>query len=433
MRFPKADAHSMPWSPTRAFPHPLANVQSSNADDVMTNNLTYTLVEMMTWQGLGDVINRFREKALDLPPLSFIWAPGLLTRLKVPYTYCWSPTLIPKPNDWGKNIDISGFYFLNLASSFTPDPSLAAFLEAGPPPVYIGFGSIVVDDPNAMTRMIFDAIHLSGVRALVSKGWGGLGVDDVGLPDGVHMLGNVPHDWLFERVSCVVHHGGAGTTAAGIKAGKPTFVVPFFGDQPFWGAMIARAKAGPEPIRYKDLTAEKLAEALQFCLQPGTQEQAKGLGGKIRQENGTKAGGMSFHKHLDMDSLRCSAAPNKAAVWRVRRTKVRLSPLAAALLVSEGLLQYTDIKLYEISQEPGLASSANRGPDIDRTSITPRTSPPIQSRRVPARWWGISAASAWPSPTCRDRWSDQANGWAKRTRTAPRLWLGAQASKALSS
>lgn len=79
----------MPWSPTRAFPHPLANVQYSNADDVLTNYLTYTLVEMMTWQGLGDVINRFRESALDLAPLSLIWAPGLLNRLKISYTYCW--------------------------------------------------------------------------------------------------------------------------------------------------------------------------------------------------------------------------------------------------------------------------------------------------------------------------------------------------------
>lgn len=320
-------------------------MQSSNVD-VVTNNLTYTLVEMMTWQGLGDIINRFQEKALDLAPLSLIWAPGLLSRLKVPYTYCWSPALIPKPNDWGKNIDISGFYFLDLASSFTPDPALTAFLEAGPPPVYIGFGSIVVDDPDAMTRMIFDAVRLSGVRALVSKGWGGLGADDVGLPESVHMLGNVPHDWLFRHVSCVVHHGGAGTTAAGIKAGKPTFVVPFFGDQPFWGAMTARADAGPEPIRYKDLTAEKLAEALRFCLEPSTQEKAKELGQRIRQEQGTKARGHSFHNHLDVDSLRCSVARHKAAAWRVRRTKVRLSPLAVEVLVSEGLLQYTDVKLY---------------------------------------------------------------------------------------
>jgi hypothetical protein len=80
----------MPWSPTRAFPHPLANIQSSNTDEVMTNYVSYALVEMMTWQGLGDVINRFREKALDLEPLSLIWAPGLLTRLRIPYTYCWS-------------------------------------------------------------------------------------------------------------------------------------------------------------------------------------------------------------------------------------------------------------------------------------------------------------------------------------------------------
>ncbi|CAM1510161.1 Fc.00g004960.m01.CDS01 [Cosmosporella sp. VM-42] len=337
---------TMPWSPTRMFPHPLANIQSSNADDVLTSYMSYTLVEMMTWQGLGDVINRFREKALDLPPLSMIWAPGLLARLKIPWTYCWSPALIPKPNDWGRGIDIAGFYFLNLASSYTPDPELAAFLAAGPPPVYIGFGSIVVDDPNAMTRMIFDAVHLAGVRALVSKGWGGLGAEDVGLPEGVFMLGNCPHDWLFQHVSCVVHHGGAGTTAAGIKAGKPTVVVPFFGDQPFWGAMVARAGAGPDPIPYKELTADKLAEALKFCLEPNTLQRATELGHKIREEQGTDVGGKSFHDHLDVDNMRCSVAPSRTAVWRVRRTQIRLSPLAAAVLVDEGLIKYGDLKLY---------------------------------------------------------------------------------------
>ncbi|PTD12338.1 Sterol 3-beta-glucosyltransferase UGT80B1 [Fusarium culmorum] len=341
---------TMPWSPTRAFPHPLANIQSSNTDDVMTNYMSYTLVEMMTWQGLGDVINRFRKKALDLPPLSLIWAPGLLSRLKISWTYCWSPALIPKPNDWGRHIDISGFYFLNLASSYTPDPELAAFLRDGPPPVYIGFGSIVVDDPNAMTEMIFEAVKLSGVRALVSKGWGGLGADDLGKPDGVYMLGNVPHDWLFEHVSCVVHHGGAGTTAAGIKAGKPTLVVPFFGDQPFWGAMIARAKAGPDPIPYKQLTAEKLAEAIKFCVKPETLEQAKAMGQKIREEKGTDVGGKSFHDHLEVDKLRCTLAPSRAAAWRVRRTQVRLSAFAAAILVEQGILQWSDLKLYRMRE-----------------------------------------------------------------------------------
>lgn len=121
-----------------------------------------------------------------------------------------SPALIPKPNDWNPEISISGFYFLNLASSYTPEPDLAAFLADGPPPVYIGFGSIVVDDPNALTKMMFEAVTKTGVRALVSKGWGGIGADSIGIPDGVFMLGNCPHDWLFQHVSCVVHHGGAG-------------------------------------------------------------------------------------------------------------------------------------------------------------------------------------------------------------------------------
>ncbi|CAI0652705.1 unnamed protein product [Colletotrichum noveboracense] len=337
---------TMPWTPTRAFPHPLANIQSTNTDPVMTNYVSYALVEMMTWQGLGDVINRFREKALDLDPMSLIWAPGVLNRLRIPYTYCWSPALIPKPNDWGHEIDISGFYFLNLASAFTPDPDLAAFLAAGPPPVYIGFGSIVVDDPNALTRMIFDAVHLTGVRALVSKGWGGLGAEDVGLPEGVFMLGNVPHDWLFQHVSAVCHHGGAGTTAAGIQAGKPTIVVPFFGDQPFWGAMISRAGAGPDPIPFKQLSGEKLAEAIRHCLKPETQARAQDLGNKIREEKGTDVGGKSFHDHLDTDALRCSIEPSRAAAWRVRRTKVRLSPMVAAVLVDRGLIKYSDLKLY---------------------------------------------------------------------------------------
>lgn len=115
-------------------------------------------------------------------------------------------TLIPKPRDWGAHITISGFYFLPLGHSFTPPDDLANFLSSGPPPVYIGFGSIVLDDPNAMTKLIFDAVKMTGQRALVSKGWGGFGADEIGIPDNVFMLGNVPHDWLFQHVSCVVHH-----------------------------------------------------------------------------------------------------------------------------------------------------------------------------------------------------------------------------------
>ena len=256
-----------------------------------------------------------------------------------------SPALIPKPKDWGPHISISGFYFLSLASNFTPKPDLDAFLKAGPPPVYIGFGSIVVDDPNAMTKLIFEAVKKTGQRALVSKGWGGFGADEMGIPEGVFMLGNVPHDWLFQHVSCVVHHGGAGTTAAGILAGKPTVVVPFFGDQPFWGAMVARAGAGPPPIPNKQLTSDKLAAAIEECLKPTTQQRAQELGARISSERGTHTGAQSFHDKLDVDSMRCLVAPSRVAVWRVKRTTIRLSAFAATTLANEGILDFNNLKL----------------------------------------------------------------------------------------
>ncbi len=220
-----------------------------------------------------------------------------------------------------------------------------AFLDAGPPPVYIGFGSIVVNDPNAMTKLIFEAVKKTGQRALVSKGWGGFGADEMGIPDGVFMLGNVPHDWLFKHVSCVVHHGGAGTTAAGIALGKSTVVVPFFGDQPFWGAMVAKAGAGPVPVPYKQLTADKLAESILEALKPKTLQRAQELGARIGSEKGTEIGAESFHKKLDIDTLRCTLCPSRAAVWRVKRTTVRLSAFAATTLANEGLLEFSDLKL----------------------------------------------------------------------------------------
>ena len=159
----------MPWSATASFPHPLANVQSTNADSAVTNYLSYALVDIMTWQGLGDLVNKFREKTLGLEAVSTMWAPGMIARLKVPHTYAWSPTLIPKPKDWGPELDISGFFFLSLGDQYTPPANLQTFLDVGPPPVYIGFGSIVVDDPNKLTNTILEAIKRSGCRASLRR------------------------------------------------------------------------------------------------------------------------------------------------------------------------------------------------------------------------------------------------------------------------
>jgi UDP:flavonoid glycosyltransferase YjiC (YdhE family) len=209
-----------------------------------------------------------------------------------------------------------------------------AFLKAGPPPVYIGFGSIVVDSPEALTSLIFSAVKKAGVRALVSKGWGGLGGTDV------------PHDWLFQYVSAVVHHGGAGTTAIGIAMGKPTVVCPFFGDQPFWGSMIYRAGAGPEPVPFKKMTDETLAHSITVALSPSVQSSVKNMSDKIKSENGANDAALSFHQSVNMDTMRCLMRPDKVAVWRVKNTNIRLGILAAAVLLDAQVIRLPNLKLY---------------------------------------------------------------------------------------
>ena len=261
----------------------------------------------------------------------------------------WSPGLIPKPDDWGPEIDIAGFVFLDLASSFKPPDPLAEFLDAGEPPVYIGFGSIVVDDPDVFTSLIFEAVQKAGIRALVSKGWGGLG-DEGNTPDNIYMLENTPHDWLFPRVSAVVHHGGAGTTAIGLKCGKPTMIVPFFGDQPFWGAMVAKAGAGAHgPVPYKRLTADALAEGILQCLTSEAKEAAEKLAKDIANEgDGAKNATESFQRHLPIKgehSMCCSILPDQPAVWTMKSSNLRLSALAAELLIREKKIKWQELRL----------------------------------------------------------------------------------------
>lgn len=311
--------------------------------------MSYPLVEMMTWQGLGDLINRFRTKILRLEEVSTLWAPGQLYRLKVPYTYMWSPSLIPKPKDWGPEIDVTGFVFLDLASSFTPPDDLKKFLDNGDPPVYIGFGSIVVDDPDEFTKLIFEAVKIAGCRALVSKGWGGFG-SNADCPDNVFMLENTPHDWLFPRCAAVVHHGGAGTTAIGLKTARPTMIVPFFGDQPFWGAMVSKAKAGAhECIPYKKLNAERLAEGIKQCLTEEARENVKKIAESIEEEgDGALNAVRSFHRSLPLrgeGSMRCDFLDNRAAAWKIKHTDVKLSAIAAELLVERKKLKWSELRL----------------------------------------------------------------------------------------
>lgn len=334
---------TMPWSPTAAFPHPLAQLDSSRTDRGRLNFMSYTQMEAVTWLGLADIINRFRKNALGLDPIDPSWGTKIFPHLKIPFTYCWSPALIPKPADWGDHISISGFFFLNKANTYKPDSDLQAFLDAGPPPIYIGFGSIVADDPPKFTKLLFDAVKKAGVRALVSKGWSKIGGDDV--PENIFMLGNVPHDWLFQHVSAVVHHGGAGTCAIGLKLACPTVIVPFFGDQFWWAGIVERAGAGPKAVAYKDLTADKLADNITKALQPEVKAKAQELAKAIEKEDGVKTAAEQFHDLQQTRQYACFICPKEMAVWRIRHTNIQLGPTATTVLVRRGKLRPLQLKL----------------------------------------------------------------------------------------
>ncbi|CAK7566105.1 MAG: hypothetical protein SEPTF4163_004039 [Sporothrix epigloea] len=341
---------TFPYTPTQAFPHPLANVKKSNVDPGYTNFISYPLIDMMVWQGLGDLVNNFRVNTLDLDPISLLWAPSAIYRMHVPFTYLWSPGLIPKPSDWGPEIDVGGFVFLELASSFKPPASLEKFLaESEEPPIYIGFGSIVVDDADKFTGMIFEAVRKSGVRALVSKGWGGFGGKGDSLPDNIYMLENTPHDWLFPKVRAVVIHGGAGTTAIALKCGLPIMVVPFFGDQYFWGSMIEMSKVGPKPVPYKHLTSERLADGIKYLLCDEARTAAQAIAKSIEKEgDGAENACRSFMRTLELEghgSMRCSIFPQYVAVWQRKGSNIKLSALAAEALVQKGYMTYKDLRL----------------------------------------------------------------------------------------
>ncbi|XP_021771579.1 sterol 3-beta-glucosyltransferase UGT80B1-like isoform X2 [Chenopodium quinoa] len=252
---------TMPWTPTYEFPHPLARVPQSYG-----NWLSYIIVDLMIWWGIRSYINDFRKRKLKLPPIAyFSMYHGSISHL--PTGYMWSPHVVPKPKDWGPLVDVVGYCFLNLGSKYQPKGAFVEWIKKGQRPIYIGFGSMPLEDPRKTTSIILEALKDTGQRGILDRGWGDLGIFSEVL-DHIFLLENCPHDWLFPQCSAVVHHGGAGTTATGLRAGCPTTVIPFFGDQFFWGDRIHQKGLGPEPIPIAQLSTDALSSAIRFMLQP---------------------------------------------------------------------------------------------------------------------------------------------------------------------
>lgn len=265
-------------SPTGAFPSPLLPFP----DLGWLNHASHWLVTEFGDLAFRKVLRRWRHEKLGLAGY-----PNWLTlRGKpVPRLYPYSSAVVPVPSDWDASSVVTGYWFVDDNLDWQPPASLTTFLDAGPAPIYVGFGSLPSLDALKMTSLVLEAVARSGQRAVLARGWGGL--EDRPVPPNVHLIDEAPHGWLFPRVSAVVHHGGAGTTAAGLKEGRPTIICPFIGDQPFWGERVRALGVGPAPIRQRNLTASRLASALATVeADPGIRERAAALGKKLSSEQG---------------------------------------------------------------------------------------------------------------------------------------------------
>lgn len=299
---------TMPWTPTADFPHPLSRVKQQAG-----YRLSYQIVDSLIWLGIRDMINDLRKKKLKLRPVTYLSGSQGFEN-DIPHAYIWSPHLVPKPKDWGPKIDVVGFCFLDLASNYEPPESLVKWLEDGDKPIYIGFGSLPVQDPKKMTQIIVEALETTGQRGIINKGWGGLG--DLTEPkDSIYLLDNVPHDWLFLQCKAVVHHGGAGTTAAGLKAACPTTIVPFFGDQPFWGERVHDRGVGPPPIPVDEFSLPKLIDAINFMLDPKVKEHAIELAKAMENEDGVTGAVKAFFKQLPQKKPETNTEPSPSSCF----------------------------------------------------------------------------------------------------------------------
>lgn len=203
-----------------------------------------------------------------------------------PVFHGFSPLVVPRPADWPSRVDVSGYWWPARPDGWRPPAELVDFLRAGPPPVFIGFGSMAPGQGERLGGLVAAAVERAGVRAVVQAGWAGLGVRG----DDVLAVGDVPHDWLFPRTAAVVHHAGAGTTAAGLRAGVPAVAVPVMADQPFWASRLHRLGVAPRPLPFRDLTAEALGSAITDCLSdPAHRRRAAALARRLAAEDGAGA------------------------------------------------------------------------------------------------------------------------------------------------
>ena len=276
-------AHPVPmFSPTRAFPNPVLPFADLGG---YFNEASYGAFLRLLTTPFHRTINRWRKESLGLPPRRLMASELEIEGQPVRTLVCCSPRVVPPPADWKGSTTVTGYWFLDRRDDWHPPSSLANFLASGPPPVYVGFGSLAGWTPVRVVAAAIAALRKTGQRGVLVTGGGRVPPD---LPADVYAIESAPHDWLFPRMAALVHHGGAGTTAEGLRAGKPAVICPTtLNDQVFWGRRVAGLGAGPEPVPQRKLTVERLTGAIRVAVgDRGMRERAAELGREIRVEKG---------------------------------------------------------------------------------------------------------------------------------------------------
>ncbi|KAI9809619.1 MAG: hypothetical protein M1825_000051 [Sarcosagium campestre] len=263
LRIPYFRAFTMPWTRTRAYPHAFAVPERKMGGAY--NYFTYVMFDNVFWKAIAGQVNRWRKKELGLPRTNL----DKLQPNKVPFLYNFSASVVVPPLDYSDWIRVTGYWFLDEASDWRAPKELADFIARARQDekkiVYVGFGSIVVSDPAALTKTVIDSVLKADVRCILSKGWsdrlGNQEASDpeVPLPAEILQIKSAPHDWLFRQIDAAAHHGGAGTTGASLRAGIPTIIKPFFGDQYFFGSRVEDLGVG---LCVKKLNVSVFARAL---------------------------------------------------------------------------------------------------------------------------------------------------------------------------
>jgi sterol 3beta-glucosyltransferase len=267
------------FTPTGDYP----NVTLPDLRSRVLNRLTHIVSAKITWWTAQIGFERVRRRA-GLPKRKLYWPfENDPLRPRTPILCMWSPSVLPASTDYPPHVHVTGYYFFPLENSYQPPAELDSFLQKGDPPVCITFGSMVNRDKERIDRIVRESLKRTSNRGIILSGWSGIKESS---SNDLLYLESASHDWLFPQSKMVIHHGGAGTTAAGLRAGIPNIVVPFTADQPFWGRRVHAIEAGPKPILVKDLSVENLTRAMAEAKTNAIRERARAISQVIRNEDG---------------------------------------------------------------------------------------------------------------------------------------------------